>query len=146
MSLSRDGCVVPTEPLSTLLQGFVRDWGRQRPPVGGRFAARSGRRRRREVEAVPASDAPPPVSAVDYLAREAAVTAGQVERIIWSARRYPRTELRVADALLAAIERPDLLRELPVEPNPMATATARAECCSGSTPPPAFEPWSLTGA
>lgn len=86
--------------------------------------------------------------AVGRLARETGLHKNQVGKLLGRARPTSRyTELRVADRLLAAIGHPEALHDgtLMIEPNPIASAAARANCCSGSLAPQ-FEPWSLTGA
>ncbi len=44
------------------------------------------------------------------------------------------TELRIADALVAAIDLPEAFHNgtLPIQPNPAASAAARAACCGSS--------------
>lgn len=138
VSYARDGCVVPTEPLSTLLQGFVADWNRDRPTSAGQFRGRG--------ESRTAADTP--ISALRWLAQETGVPEGTIQNVIASGGRYRHTELRVADPLVQAIGRVDVFHSeppgLPILPNPLASSEARSACCAGSTPQ--FEPWSLTGA
>jgi hypothetical protein len=132
--------VVPSEPLAHLLHGFVEDWKRQRPTTSGQFAA--GNRRTQERETL---------SAVEYLALETRRTAQRhdpaaqgvlpstIENLLArdpAGRPRPRsrvTELRVADALVAAVGRTEAMYDgtLPVQPNPNASRAAQA-CCSGS--------------
>lgn len=60
------------------------------------------------------------------------VPLGTIHKVLRA--EYPRTELRVADSLVAAIERPDAFHDgtLNIYPNPKATLAARSACCSGS--------------
>jgi hypothetical protein len=65
--------------------------------------------------------------------RERGVSKRQI-RAMLSQRAGAYTELRTADLIVAAVERPDAFHDgsLPVVPNPAASAPARASCCSGS--------------
>lgn len=126
MTIARDGCVVPTEPLAEMLRGFVSSWDRE--PMGGRFA---GKRKEPEVKTT---------GAVRWLAEE----SGVKEDTIWNvvSARSRTTTLSIADALVTAIGRPDVLADgvhptnaggtLEIRANPHATAEARARCCGGS--------------
>lgn len=127
---SRDGCVVATEPLAIALGGFVRERNR-RAVGGGRFA---GRGTRTEV---------PVVGAYEWLEQETrhhdpsgrGVTRKTIKRIVSGGSTV--TELKVADLLVAAIGRPDLLYDgtLEVFANPRASRSARDACCGGSQSP-----------
>lgn len=125
---ARDGCIVDSEPLAIVVCCFVDAWHRDRPSTGGQFAQDG---RRTEVA---------PVGALDWLALESGVPKHVIAKIATRDRfghpkpRTPRTELRVADALINAMERPELFHDgtLEVRPNPIATAKAQALCCSGS--------------
>lgn len=126
---ARDGCVVPTEPLANMLRTFISTWNETRPPAtGGQFAAENTR-----SEAMT-------VSAIHWLALETARRGRPVsEEIIGRmvgprSRRKPRTELRIADALVTVIGHPEAFVDgtLRVRPNPAAHKKARAACCGGS--------------
>lgn len=127
---ARDGCVVSTEPLSQMVRSFIDDWNRTRPPAtGGQFGPGQTR-----TEAMT-------VSAIAWLAGETAVLGEAVtEEVIGRmvgprGRRKPRTELRVADALVQAMGQPQAFHDgtLRVRPNPAAHRSARAACCGGSS-------------
>lgn len=99
-----------------MIGNWVADWNRHRPPHRSGFG-------RREAEFV---------AAVDWLADAAGMTREGVENIMKG--RTSTTELRIADALLSAIDRADALAEfdgrpadLPIQQNPRARA-----CCGGS--------------
>lgn len=117
----RDPCVVDTAPLAALLEAFVRDWNRTRPSTAGQFTT-NARHSRTEVT---------PIGAVTWLSAETRIPRRQIQRII--AVRYATTELRAADLLLIAIERPDelspLTGSLAIRPNPNAPPAVRATCC-----------------
>lgn len=120
--VARDGCVVETAPLAEVLSGFVQRWNRDRPPLNsGRFAPGQTRT---EVTTV---------SAYEYLAQETQLGTRVIERI--AKNRSKLTELRVADALVTAIERPEVFVDgtLTVMENPFAKASERAKCCGGSS-------------
>lgn len=130
--LARDGCVVPTEPLSHLLNGFVQQWKRTRPATRGRFRQRA--EERATVD---------PLGAVEWLALKTreqdptgrGIPEGTIQNIV-SGGRYKHTELRVADPLIAAINMPEAFHGnppvLPILPNPSASKEARASCCGGA--------------
>lgn len=118
--VSRDGCVVETHQLAAVLDGFVRRWNRDRPPTAGKFAPNQTRT---EVTTV---------TAYEWLAQETRLPERTIEQIARSRTRKnaPRlTELRVADALLTAIDCPEALHDgtLPVFENPLARPDARGE-------------------
>lgn len=121
----RDGCVVPTEPLAGLLGGFVTDWRRGREETRGRFA-RSTDALRTEV---------PAIRAIEWLAVETGIPEETINSVLRARRKT--TELRIADALMMAIGRPDVFVDgdpptLPIMANRLASSRARAECCGGS--------------
>jgi hypothetical protein len=94
----RDPCVVPTPPLARLLCEFRDRWNRERPPYqAGRFRDDGGRS--------PAEF----VNAVSWVAAEAGLPRYEVENVLKA--RTTATELRTADALLAAIGRPEALQD-----------------------------------
>lgn len=74
-----------------------------------------------------------------WLAERSGIHEDTIENI--AAARSAVTELRVADALLTALERPDLLSDgklprntggtLEIRPNPRARKDLQASCCSG---------------
>lgn len=128
--VSRDGCVVESESLAGVLGPFISSWTRDRPQTGGRYSA--------GVEDT--RDAAISMTATAWLSQEATrrcevpVTERTIEGIVNG--RSKATELRVADALVAAIGRPDLFYDgtLTVGPNPFAKPDAQRECCGGSEP------------
>ena len=115
--LPPDGCLVPTEPLATLVRSFLERWNRDRPQTAGQFG-----------------DEVTPVRGVAWLASCADVPEATIQNII--DRRYRMTEFRTADRLIAALDVPQAWCDgtIQVFPNPSASASARAECCGGSTP------------
>ncbi len=126
----RDGCAVPTAPLSSLIYGFVSEWERGRPATGGQFSQRTGTElARAEVG---------PVKALEWLAQETGIPVPTIENIMRKPKQRPTTEYRYADAIVTALDRSDLFYDgrpptLPVSPNPSASKAARANCCSGSS-------------
>lgn len=127
----RDGCLVPTEPLAAVLNEFISHWNQERPQRGGQFAS-------------PGEEVVSPVRAYGWLAENSGVAEATISRIVGL--RSNGTELRIADALVQAIERPELFYDgepptLPIYPNPMASAADRISCCGGSI----FTGASLTG-
>lgn len=115
----RDGCVVPTEPLADLIRGFLVSWSRERPANHGRYSADEART---EVTFV---------GGEEWLAQESGLPRDKIQSV--RQRRQPHTELYVADALTAAIGRPDVLCALPVSPNPKASRAARESCCGSAS-------------
>jgi hypothetical protein len=108
--------VVETAALAGMLRDFVARWNNERPVTTGQFAGD----RRCEVS---------PIGAVSWLAQETDLPKRTIQRVVAGTRRT--TELRVADALVQAIERPDLFHDgtLRIRPNPRAPARQRASCC-----------------
>lgn len=126
MATARDGCVVPTEPLSHLLRGFVDEWNRERPSTGGRFAPKN---LRTEVAVL---------GAVEWISQETQIPEPTIQNLLPSKKtgqpRHRHTELRIADAVVQAIGKTQAFHDgtLEVLPNPSASQEARAACCSGS--------------
>lgn len=91
-----------------------------RPSTSGRFAGAQG------------TDVTP-IGAVRWLAVEAGLTEATVENIVY--RKHHTTELRIADAIVTALGRPEAVHDgtLQVRPNPGASRHVRASCCGGST-------------
>jgi hypothetical protein len=124
---ARDGCVVDSAPLAGLLIPFIDEWTRRYPSVGGRYL-RNGQRAETEMP-----------TATGYLSAKSGVSERTIQNITRrdketgapspSAR---TTELRIADPLVAAIDRTEVFFDgtLPVHPNPRAHPTVRASCCS----------------
>jgi hypothetical protein len=111
---ARDAFVVHSDPLSTLLHGFVTSWEKSRPrETGGKFI--SGNRRQEIV----------PISPVAWLETESGVSRHQISNILRRRTRF--TELRVADSLVAAVGRPDAFYDgtLDVIENPHASRATR---------------------
>ena len=128
---TRDPCVVDSAPLSDVLTTYVSRWTREHPNhlrAGGRYTHGRARVIHVETEGV-----------VRTLATRAGVHENTIRKLIGPPRYRTRyTELRVADALLAALERTDLLYdgtfpEPVVKPNPLAPAPVRALCCGSSS-------------
>jgi hypothetical protein len=117
---ARDGCVVSGASLSGLLSGFVTRWERSRNGDGSvNYAS--------EI---------PTVSAIEWLAGETGIPERTIKNVVNGA--YHTTELRIADALVAAVGCPEAFYDgtLEVSPNPLADRKARAACrtcCGGST-------------
>lgn len=121
-TVARDGCVVDTEPLASLVTGFIRSWNTRHESRSGRF---TGEQRRNDVDHV---------SAMAWLESETGVPRTTIQNIKLA--RYPTTELRVADALVAALDAPEAFHDgrLTVRPNPAASAEARRSCrCGGAS-------------
>jgi hypothetical protein len=122
----RDGCVVITEGLADLLARFVEDWKRSRPSTGGRFG-----------DGVDDRNAVSTIGAVAWLAAETrrndpdgvGIPPDTIQNVV--SRRYRTTELRVADALVTALGRPEVFHDgtLTILPNPSAPRAARDACC-----------------
>lgn len=131
----RDGCLVPAEPFAELVQDFVRRWNRDRPQPGGQYGLAEE----------------PPVRALAWLSAEATrvsggvlvgdvridfvITEGMLEGLLDRGSRAKATlELRVADAIATALDRPFVMFEerVVVMPNPSATRAAQESCCGGS--------------
>lgn len=120
MTAARDECVVDSEPLAELVTGFVSSWSRSRPSSStGRFAGKDGR-----------VGSAAPMSALDWLEAETKISRGTISNLIGRPRNRT-TELRVADALVAAIGHPEVFHDstLTIRQNPYVK---RRSCCSGS--------------
>lgn len=118
-----DGCLVPTAPLSVVVSEWLSQWNHDRPQTAGRFSSAYG-------------DAVCPIRGVDWLADESGVPEGTIQRIV--SQRSRGTELRIADALVQAIDRIDLFNDgdpptLQIYANPSAPIADRLSCCGGST-------------
>lgn len=76
-------------------------------------------------------------NAITWLASRSSVSEKTIENIV--SRRTLTTELRIADPIVAACGRPDLIHDgtIPVRPNPRLSERARAACC-GSRPNETF--------
>lgn len=133
-----DGCLVPTPPLAEILDRFFAQWKKDRPSTGGQFCGGS-------------TDDVAPIRAAEWLASEAKmwsetdqryypVSESTIRNIV--DRKYRMTELRVADALVTALGRPELFYDgtFRVFPNPAAPVAVRSLCCSGSTGPASSAP------
>lgn len=114
MPNARDGCVVETAPLAALIDTFVQDWNRDRPPdEGGKFMNGGGHR-----------EASPWVGALAWLAQETTISLNTIDGVARA--RWQFTELRIADPIVTAIGRPEVFYDgdpptLPVRGNPLAT-------------------------
>lgn len=113
-----------TEPLAQLLQGFVADWNRQRPSADQRAGRRFARPDSGESVAL--------VGAVAWLSQETRLPEETISTVARARNRT--TELYIADALVAALGRPEVFHDgtLEIRPNPLAPRAARASCCGGS--------------
>ena len=109
-----------------MLRHFVVAWTATRPTTGG-----SGARVAVDV---------PFISPLQWLSNETGIPKKTVQNVMRG--RAITTELRVADALIAAIGCPEALHDgtLEILPNTNATKKAQATCCSGSTIPVAVRP------
>lgn len=108
--------VVCREPLRRIVTGFVASWNRERPPVGGQFA--ENQRRSSTVH----------VSAVEWLSSNSGIPRGTIENITRASERSAVVSYDVADALVGAIGRPELMYDGTLEPTRRSAPT----CCSGS--------------
>lgn len=124
----RDGCIVRTAPLAAVVTGFIDDWKRTRP-----HSSNPGQKRR-------SGELPDTAyGAEEWLEYQTGCQGFPVSRdrirLITRTSAPKTTELRVADALVGAIGRPELFHDgtLEVEVNPRATLSAQRECerCGG---------------
>jgi len=105
---SRDCYVVNAAPVAQVLHSFAREWNRLHP----RDAALRDRVASRRPDVVP-------LSAVEWLAAESGIPQRTIEGFLRRdpegrpSPKYPTTDLRIADALLTAAGRPDLLSDPP---------------------------------
>lgn len=134
----RDGCLVTTEPFAELLRAFVLRWTKERPQPAGQFGVTEE----------------PPIRALAWLSAELSRVAPYVTEATLKGllERGERTkvliELRVADAIAVALDRPDILYDprIVVYRNPQASKDAECldasgqplpvppgACCSGSS-------------
>lgn len=81
-----------TVPLARILGEFVSDWRKERPSI---------KQRRGVLE-----DAVEPCGPYEFLSERTGLSQGTI-RSMRNANRYPSTEYRVADAIVAAVGRPD---------------------------------------
>jgi hypothetical protein len=142
----RDGCAVPTAALAGVVREWVDRWDRDHPDLigsstsvaGHRIGGGGSERRRNALGQLSGNGAVGAVTIlhertaqVDYYERGVPKKA---IRDMLAGRTGGLTELRTADLLVSAIERPDAFQDgtLPVVPNPAASASARADCCGGS--------------
>lgn len=119
------------------MQEWVDKWDRDHPDLASRSqrgeAKGRGRQNGRRSGAVGAMTILHERTALtDPLGR--GVPKETIRALLAKGRRSPYTELRTADLLVAAIERPEVFHDgtLAVEPNPSASVEARASCCGGS--------------
>jgi hypothetical protein len=133
-----DACVVPTAPVAAMLREFVTGWLRERPSARGQ----RGLDANRDLAMGP----------FEVLEQRSGVPADEIRKIRNASAKT--IELRVADALVAAVDRPEAfhtetrgrvrergedrtfppLNEL-IRGNPLAPPERRALCCGGSTVP-----------
>jgi hypothetical protein len=117
LATEHDGCVVETAPIARCVREYEREQKRKRPWNRASLdpAVRNG---------------VAPYAPLDALAHDAGLPV-TVVRNVTMARTYPTTELRVADALTAALDAEHLMYDgsLTISANPRATPAARRECC-----------------
>ena len=116
-----DPCVVATEPLCNVVREFVEDWLKTR------------RSRKGQWESADHAGDVDPVSPYTWLAFDTGLPEPEIRKLRNPAR-YPVTELRVADAIVASIGNPVMFHDGTLEPrpNPAVPASRSAECCGGS--------------
>lgn len=137
-----DGCAVPTSELAPVLRLFVDHWTTTHQDISAHVSP-DGRRtgaglsRRNELGQLAGNET---VGAITILhertvrmdPRKRGIPKRTIRNVLTA--RYQRTELRIADALLAAAHRIDAFHDgtVTVVPNPLASAADRASCCGGS--------------
>lgn len=144
--VGRDACAVPTRALAGVVQEWVDRWDRDHPELAAAKRQANGRRiggggseaHRNERGHLTGNGA---LGALTVL-HERTVMSDPTERgvskdtirHVLRHRRSTYTELRTADLLISAIQRPEVFHDgtLPIVPNPAATSEARASCCGGS--------------
>lgn len=120
--VARDAFVVCTEPLSGLVCGFVDRWHAERPPTNGQFATGDTR-----VEGT--------LSAIQYLEEKTQLPRKAIASVTTRDEdgrpcgRSATTELRVADALVAAIGSPEAFSNGTLRV--FERSEARRGCCGG---------------
>lgn len=134
----RDGCVVEAEPFAILVRHHVARWRAEHP---------SEDRDRNENGYYDGSPDDAPVAALAWLAAVAShiadpeqknvtkkgdvaavVPRGLLENLV--AGKKVRIELRVAEAIAIALDKPYETAGIEVFPNPNASDEAQRECCS----------------
>lgn len=118
----RDPCVVDTAPLSQLVRTYADGWRRSRPSLKGRRHGRVDLLSKGYVE---------PVGPYEFLASETGLPEAKI-RAVGNPNRNPTTELRVAEAIVAAIGEPGMFYDgtLEVRPNPRARRDLQGEATS----------------
>lgn len=126
-----------TSQLACVLDEWIGRWERDHPDLATGTSRRGAGRRQNELGQLNGNDA---VGAVTILHERTVLLdpAGRgvprpsIENVVYS--RWRTTELRTADLLVAAVERPEAFWDgsLAVIPNPNASASAQRECCGGS--------------
>lgn len=118
----RDPCVVDTAPLSQLVRSYADGWRRSRPSLKGRKHGRVDLLSKGYVE---------PVGPYEYLATATGLPETKI-RAVGNPNRNPTTELRVAEAIVAAIGEPGMFYDgtLTVRPNPRARRDLQTEASS----------------
>lgn len=112
-----------------MVVGFVSRWQQRNPSTSGRFG-RAGSRQE------------PTTGALKWLSNETGIPIGTIANLTSKRKdgsgrlgRNPMTELRTADALVAALGHPESFHDgtLPIMVNPNANEARRAECrrCGG---------------
>jgi hypothetical protein len=131
----RDPCVVDTEPLAEIVRTFASNWRRSRPSISGRY---DGQGLRVAVE---------PIGPYEALAAQTGLPESRITSLLNPARK-PTTELRVAEAIVAAIGEPGMFYDgtLTVRPNPRARRERQAEADSWSAASLGFSPSAVTGS
>lgn len=122
-AVDRDGCCVETEPLCNLVRRFVEQWLETRTSRKGRYPSEEGY-----------DEALEPVGPYTWLAFDTGLPESEVRKLR-NPRRFPLTELRVAEMIINSIGEPAMLYDgtLLVLPNPVVPEERRpAECCGES--------------
>lgn len=133
LTRSRDACVVERESLTRVLGEFVEGWNRTHPD------AQSGGRRHGTEGSLQAAA----IGAVAWLSIETGIPVKTIQNITnTTSSRSKFTELRIADALLMAIDKPHLLHNGTITVRPRyRSERARSLCCGAA--PRAFPEWTL---
>jgi hypothetical protein len=116
-SVQLDDCVVETAPLAGIVTEFIDRWRKERPTPN------SGRLNATEDDSIV-------MGAYEYLTEKSEIPVERIRSIQNAKRRQPVTELRVADALVAAAGRPEVFYDGTLTIR--ARDGSRGDCCGGS--------------
>lgn len=132
-----DGCAVPTTQLAAEVDGWISRWERDHPDLARRKSGRQSPSRRNRKGHLAGNQTVAAITILQertQLADPAGVGVPKptIEGVVY--KRWRMTELRTADMLVAAIERPEAFYDgtLEIVPNPNASREARDACCGGS--------------